>query len=86
MSDEKLDRVLRTVDPRRRSFLKKLVLGAAFSVPIIASYSVKDLAYAQVGSPPPTTTKTITVTTKTSTITTSTPLRRAHRLRRAARL
>ena len=60
--DDKLDGVLRNVDPTRRGFLKNLVIGAGFAVPIIASYSVKDLAYGQVGTPPITTT-TFTVTT-----------------------
>lgn len=50
MNDEKLGRVLEAVDPNRRAVLKKLLLGAAFSVPIIASFSVRDLARAQVGS------------------------------------
>jgi len=51
MSDEKLERVFQTVDdPGKRATLKKLVLGAAFAVPIIASFSVKDLAYAGTGS------------------------------------
>ena len=47
MGDDKIDQVLRTVDPAKRTTLKKLVIGAAFAVPIIASYSVKDLAYAR---------------------------------------
>ena len=50
MDNEKIELVLRTVEPAKRVFLKKLVIGAAFAVPIIASYSVKDLAYATVAS------------------------------------
>ena len=46
MESEKLERLLRTVNPARRLFLKKFVLGTTFAVPIIASYSLKDLAYA----------------------------------------
>jgi hypothetical protein len=44
--DEKVDELLRDVDPRR-AFLKKLIVGTAFAVPMVASYSVKDLAFAQ---------------------------------------
>jgi len=46
MSDEKFERVFRTVDPGRRAILKKAILGAAFSVPVIASFSMKHLAHA----------------------------------------
>jgi hypothetical protein len=67
MGDDKLDRALRTVDPGRRALLKKLVLGAAFAVPIVLSFSVKDLAHAQTGSIP----KTSLTTTETTIITTS---------------
>ena len=42
MSNERLDQVLRTVDPAKRATLKKLVIGTAFAIPMIASYSVKD--------------------------------------------
>ena len=74
MGNEKLDQVLRTVDPAKRGTLKKLVLGATFAVPIIASYSVKDLAYATVGSCPVTSTLTVTgVTTTVTTITIKPP-------------
>lgn len=77
MSDEKLERVLRTVDPGRRAVLKKMVLSAAFTVPIIASFSVKDLMAAGMGSGG-TTTSLLTVTTTESpttltTITTTKP-------------
>ena len=47
MADDKLEPVLRVADPRKRMFLKKLIVGTAFAVPVIASYSVKDLAFAQ---------------------------------------
>ena len=47
MADDKLDAVLGQVDPRKRAFLKKLIVGTAFAVPMVASYSVKDLAFAQ---------------------------------------
>ena len=58
MDDEKLDQMLQTVDSGRRATLKKLVLGAAFSIPIIASFAVKDLANAQTDSAPVVTTST----------------------------
>jgi hypothetical protein len=47
VADERLDPVLEGVDPKKRAFLKKLIVGTAFAVPMVASYSVKDLAYAQ---------------------------------------
>ena len=72
MENEKLEHVLRTVDPAKRAFVRKVVIGAAFAVPIVASYSVKDLAYATVGSCPVTVFKTIKGTV--TTIVTVTPL------------
>jgi hypothetical protein len=66
MSEGKLDRVLQTVDPGRRAALKKMVLAAAFTVPIIASFSVTNLAAGSIGSFPKTsilsTSTTVTVT------------------------
>jgi hypothetical protein len=50
MNEEKLDSALQTVDPGRRAIIKKLVLGAAFAVPIIASFSVTELHAQAVGS------------------------------------
>ena len=47
MTDDELEPVLQDVDPRKRAFLKKLIVGTAFAVPVVASYSVKDLAFAQ---------------------------------------
>lgn len=69
MDNKGLEDLLRTVDPAKRLFLKKVVLGAAFALPIIASYSVKDLAHA--GEPCTSTliTFTSTTTTTTSTVT-----------------
>ena len=75
MSNERLDQVLRTVDPAKRGTLKKLVLGTAFAIPMIASYSVKDLAYGQLGTCPITSTLTaIGTITETTTITLTTPV------------
>ena len=45
--DDRVDSVLQDVDPQKRALLKKLIVGAAFAVPMVASYSVKDLAFAQ---------------------------------------
>src|SRR5262245_46838235 len=71
MDDEKLEQVLRIVDPAKREFLKKLVIGAAFAVPIVASYPVKDLALAQPGSGPTTSSIEVTTATGTTTVTTA---------------
>lgn len=70
MNDEKLEQVLQKVEPEKRSTLRKLVLGAAFAVPVIASFSVKELAAAGTGSFGTTVTTTVTdlVTTVTFTI------------------
>jgi hypothetical protein len=75
MSDDKLDRALESVDPKKRAILKKLVLGAAFSVPIIASFSVTDLHAGGIGSGGTitvTATTAITMTTVTVTVTRTT--------------
>jgi len=72
MEDKKLEEVLQIVDPKRRAFLKKLVVGAAFTVPLVASYSVKELGAQMIGSPPITSTATAsTVTMPPFTTTTS---------------
>lgn len=76
MNDEKIDQVLDKVDPRRRMLLKKLVLGAGFAIPVVASFSVKELAAAGVGSGGTTLTvtdffTTIFRTTNTDTTTTT---------------
>jgi hypothetical protein len=73
MSDEKFEREFRTVDLGRRTTLKKVLLGAAFSVPIIASFSLKDVANATTTSSMKFSTETDTVTvTQTFTVTVST--------------
>jgi hypothetical protein len=46
MSEENFERVLESVDPARRATFRKLVPNAAFSVPVIASFSVKELGAA----------------------------------------
>ena len=45
--DDRFDPVLDGVDPRKRMFLKKPIVGTAFAVPVVAPYAVKDLAFAQ---------------------------------------
>jgi hypothetical protein len=60
--ETKLDRVLEAVDPEKRTFIKKLVVGVGFTIPTVASFSVTDLALAQVGSPPTSSPVTTTVT------------------------
>jgi len=44
MNEDKFERALEAIDTERRAVIKKLVLSAAFSVPIVASFSVNALA------------------------------------------
>jgi hypothetical protein len=50
--DDKLDPILDQVDPEKRDFIKKVLVGTAFVAPIVASFSMDGLslneAYAQV--------------------------------------
>ena len=41
--EESADRALATVDATKRETLRKLILGAAFVVPIVASFTVDGL-------------------------------------------
>ena len=59
MSEDKLDKAFATVEPSRRAFLKKLVISSGFAIPIVASYSVTDLANAAGVGSPMTTTMTV---------------------------
>jgi hypothetical protein len=73
MNDKRLEQVLDKVDPARRTMLRKLVLGAGFAVPVIASFSVKELAAAGTGSLGTLTiTSTVLIDTEGFTTTTST--------------
>ena len=63
MAADRFEHVLGTLDPSKRELIKKLVVGVAFAVPTVASYAVKDLAFAAVGSPGTTTTLFQTITT-----------------------
>lgn len=49
--DDKLDpKLLDNVDESKRSSLRKLILGSAFAVPIIASFSLSGLGTAEAKS------------------------------------
>ena len=56
MAKDDLDKVLDEVDPGKRAFLKQLIVGTAFTVPTVSSFSVRDLSLAEAQSGPPTTT------------------------------
>lgn len=43
MSEEKLDALLDKVDVEKRAMLKRLILGTAFVVPVVASYPIDGL-------------------------------------------
>jgi hypothetical protein len=70
LSDEILDRV----GDDRRSFLKKMVVGTAFAVPVVSSFSLHGMQSAFGQTPttsvPPSTTATTATTTTTTTTTT----------------
>lgn len=42
-STEKIDEVLAGVDPDRRKFLRSLIVGSAYSVPVVSSFSMSGL-------------------------------------------
>ena len=44
MAEDELERVLDRVDPQKRAFLKTLVVGTAFVVPTVASFSMDGLS------------------------------------------
>lgn len=44
MAEDELEQVLDRVDPKKRAFLKKLVVGTAFVVPTVASFSMDGLS------------------------------------------
>jgi hypothetical protein len=43
MSEEKIDALLEKVDADKRATLKRLILGTAFVVPLIASFPIDGL-------------------------------------------
>lgn len=44
MSEDPLDEVLEQVDSSRRSFLKRMAVGAAFATPVVSSFSMSSLS------------------------------------------
>lgn len=44
MNEESFDDALDQVEPGRRSFLKRLAIGAAFATPVVSSFSMKGLS------------------------------------------
>jgi hypothetical protein len=44
MADDKFDPILKEVDPEKRDFLKKVIVGTAFVTPIVASFSMEGLS------------------------------------------
>lgn len=55
MADDKLEPILDQVDPSKREFLRRVIVGTAFTAPIVASFSMDGLspneAFAQPISP-----------------------------------
>jgi hypothetical protein len=43
-------KVLDVVNPSKREFVKKLIIGTAFAVPLVSSVAVADLSAGAVGS------------------------------------
>ena len=68
MTKEGFEQALSALTPSKRTFLKGIVAGAAFAIPTITSFPVRDLAFGQVG------TGITTTTVTTSTIITTTPI------------
>lgn len=44
MADDKLDPILEHVDPDKRDFLRRVLVGTAFVTPIVASFSMEGLS------------------------------------------
>ena len=44
MAEDELEQMLDRVDPKKRAFLKTLVVGTAFVVPTVASFSMDGLS------------------------------------------
>ncbi len=43
MDNERLDEELAGVEPSRRTFIKRVAIGAAFATPIVSSFSMSGL-------------------------------------------
>ena len=77
MAHDEAGEILDHVGGDRRDFLKKMVVGTAFAVPVISSFSLHGMqaAFAQsptasAGGTTPTTAGTTTTSTTTTTVTT----------------
>ena len=44
MADDPVEKVLSHIEPERRAFLKKIIVGTAFAVPAVASFSMDGLS------------------------------------------
>ena len=86
MANDKFEQALSALDPSKRALLKRIVAAAAFAVPTISSFAVRDLpagpaacvttvttsVTAATVTTPVTQTTTIIVSTTTSTVTVTT--------------
>ena len=44
MADKEIEEVLDRIDPKKRAFLKTLIVGTAFVVPTVTSFSMDGLS------------------------------------------
>jgi len=44
MADKEIEQVLDRIDPKKRAFLKTLIVGTAFVVPTVTSFSMDGLS------------------------------------------
>lgn len=44
MADNELEKVLERIDPAKRAFLKTIIVGTAFVVPTVVSFSMDGLS------------------------------------------
>lgn len=50
MGEEPLDEIVNQVGSDRRSFVKKLVVGTAFAVPVVSSFDMNNLTMSVAGA------------------------------------
>ncbi|HXJ77992.1 MAG TPA: hypothetical protein VMS64_04835 [Candidatus Methylomirabilis sp.] len=67
MANDKFEQALAALDPSKRALLKRIVAAAAFAVPTISSFAVRDLP-AGPASCVTTVTTSVTVATLTKTV------------------
>ncbi|HXJ77990.1 MAG TPA: hypothetical protein VMS64_04825 [Candidatus Methylomirabilis sp.] len=80
MANDKFEQALAALDPSKRALLKRIIAAAAFAVPTISSFAVRDLAAGPAACvttvttsvTAATVTKTVTQTTTTASTRTST--------------